>query len=385
MNPRENLFGLLRRTGYAYAPVQLDFCPDQHETFRRRMAAAGTPERGLADYFGACFFPDGHLPAPAPRPRAAPVDWTAFFRGDPVKPGTTFTDWGVGLEPGSAAARHMRHWRHPMAGFDSLEQIRAYPFPDWAEPGSAEADAADAPLFARAESVLAENRVVWAEMPMTVWETAWYLRGMENLFVDMMGESPLAEALFDAVTDRAVVRARRFVRAGAEVLHVGEDIGMQSRPLMAPSLYRTWIKPRLRRIIAAARDEAARAGNAALIVDYHSCGFVEPFIEDLLEVGVDVLNPVQPESMDFARLLARYGDRLSFRGTLGTQTTMPFGTPGDVRAAVERALRLAGPRGGLWCVPTHMLEPEVPWANIEAYVDACRAFDPSATGRERRP
>ena len=78
--------------------------------------------------------------------------------------------------------------------------------------------------------------------------------------------------------------------------------------------------------------------------------------------------------MDFARLHARFGKRLSFNGTLGTQTTMPFGTPEDVRATVRRHLDIAGPRGGLLVCPTHLLEPEVPWENVAAYVCACKEY-----------
>ena len=99
-----------------------------------------------------------------------------------------------------------------------------------------------------------------------------------------------------------------------------------------------------------------------------------PLIGNLIEAGVEILNPVQPECMDFAEIHATYGTRLSFNGTLGTQTTMPFGTPEDVRAVVFRNLEMAGPAGGLLCCPTHLLEPEVPWANIEAYVSACKTF-----------
>jgi uroporphyrinogen decarboxylase len=91
-----------------------------------------------------------------------------------------------------------------------------------------------------------------------------------------------------------------------------------------------------------------------------------------MEAGIDVLNPVQPECMDFAELHATYGEVLSFHGTLGTQTTMPFGTPDEVRAVVRKNLAIAGPKGGLWVAPTHLLEPEVPIANVLAYVDACR-------------
>jgi uroporphyrinogen decarboxylase len=78
--------------------------------------------------------------------------------------------------------------------------------------------------------------------------------------------------------------------------------------------------------------------------------------------------------MDFRMLYERYGDRLSFHGSIGTQTTMPFGTPNDVRREVMSNLSIAGRTGGLFCAPTHLLEPEVPWENIVAYVDACRSY-----------
>ena len=93
-----------------------------------------------------------------------------------------------------------------------------------------------------------------------------------------------------------------------------------------------------------------------------------------MEAGVEVLNPVQPECMDFAEIHAEYGKKLSFWGTVGTQSTMPFGTPDEVKAVVRRNLEIAGEAGGLLCTPTHLLEPEVPWENIEAYVEACREF-----------
>ncbi|MEI8242108.1 MAG: uroporphyrinogen decarboxylase family protein, partial [bacterium] len=172
-------------------------------------------------------------------------------------------------------------------------------------------------------------------------------------------------------TGQAVVRARAYARAGVDILCLGDDVGMQSSLMMQPECYRDWLKPRLARVIAAARAE-----NPQLLVWYHSCGHILPVIDDLIEAGVDILNPIQPESMDFAQVHARWGDRLSLHGTIGTQTTMPFGTPADVRATVHRHLRLAGKRGGLLCAPTHVVEPEVPWENIEAYLAACREFAP---------
>ena len=97
-------------------------------------------------------------------------------------------------------------------------------------------------------------------------------------------------------------------------------------------------------------------------------------VGEMIDAGLDILNPVQPECMEFAELHAKYGDRLSFNGTIGTQRLMPYGTPQQVRDEVRCNLAIAGEKGGLFCCPTHMLEPEVPWANVEAYVDAVQNF-----------
>ena len=141
--------------------------------------------------------------------------------------------------------------------------------------------------------------------------------------------------------------------------------------MMSQDMYRTWLKPRLRKVI-----DAAKSVKPDIIIQYHSCGYVLPLIDDLIEAGIDVLNPVQPECMDVSEVLSKFAGRLSFNGTLGTQTTMPFGTPDEVRATTRRNLELAGKNGGLLCCPTHMLEPEVQWANIETYVNTCRTFCP---------
>ena len=113
------------------------------------------------------------------------------------------------------------------------------------------------------------------------------------------------------------------------------------------------------------------------LLPFLKMGYVEPLRRDLpglIEAGIDVLNPVQPECMDFREIHERYGDRLSFHGTVGTQSVMPFGTPEDVRRTVFENLDIAGPDGGLYVCPTHLLEPEVPVENVIAYIEACRDY-----------
>jgi uroporphyrinogen decarboxylase len=258
----------------------------------------------------------------------------------------------------------MTQMHHPLVRAVSVADLEAYPWPDFEHLDFSYLKPLVAGIHARGLAVF-----LWAEC--TIWETAWYLRRMDNLFVDMATDDPMAVFLMDKIANLACFRAEKFAEAGVDILGLGDDIGMQSTIMMSLGMYRKWIKPRLAQVIA-----AAKAIKPEILISYHSCGYILPFIEDLINVGVDILNPVQPECMDFAEVHAKFGSRLSFNGTLGTQKLMPFGTPEQIKAEVRRNLDRAGPRGGLFCCPTHMLEPEVPWANIEAYVEAVREFQP---------
>lgn len=353
MNKRENLLAMLKKQDYEEVPVDFSLCPLLVETYRRE---TGSPQ-DYWDYFG---LPWRSVAGPAPRD----ANTGRFQRYYPnrLKDGTRVDQWGVAREPGSAEAMHMTHMRHPLANADSVAAIEDYPFPDFdGQDGSAQK--------ASVEAIHAQGLAAVGQMQMTIWETAWAIRGMENLMVDMMTGDDIATRLLDRVTAIAKIRAALYVGAGANILFVGDDIGMQRTAMMSDELYTTWLKPRLREVI-----DAARTINPDVLIFYHSCGMVLPFIPHLIDVGVDVLNPVQPECMDFREVYETYGDRLSFCGTIGTQTTMPHGTPEEVRAAVRRNLDIADGGKGLFVTPTHLLEPDVPWLNVLAYVQACREY-----------
>ncbi len=208
---------------------------------------------------------------------------------------------------------------------------------------------------------------VWQEC--TIWETAWYLRSMENLMTDMTMEDEKAGWLLDQITEKACYRAEIFAKQGADIIGLGDDIGMQESIMMSMEMYQQWLKPRLAKVI-----QTVKSVNPDILISYHSCGYIEPFIPELIEIGVDILNPIQPECMDFEEIHKKYGSQISFNGTIGTQKVMPFGNPEEVIKNVERNLNIAGEKGGLFCCPTHVLEPEVPWENIEAYVKACNEY-----------
>lgn len=346
----ENYLSIARRQGYDWMPADFNMCPSLRDKFRRYVAETGFTVRpftkGIPDLVPKC------------------TDRETFLQyyDHGFKEGTTIDRYGVAHEPGSAAAFHMTKMHYPMGNFDSVEQILAYPLPDYRD---ADPTAQRAAVMQAHESDL----VAIGQMQCTIWERSWYMRGMENLMADMMMEDPMAEVLLDRVTDIAVLRAESFARSGVDAIFLGDDIGMQHTIMMSEELYCTWLKPRLTRVI-----NAARAIKPDILVFYHSCGFVTPMIPHLIEAGIDVLDPVQPECMRFEEIHEQFGDKLSFMGTIGTQTTMPFGTPEEVKREVWRNLDVAGEHGGLFVRPTHLLEPEVPVENVVAYIEACYEY-----------
>ncbi len=152
--------------------------------------------------------------------------------------------------------------------------------------------------------------------------------------------------------------------AGIDVVWIGDDLGIQDSLAFSPDTWRRMIRPPLQRIV-----EAIRSISEDVIIAYHSCGHIEPVTRELADVGIDVLESVQPEANNVHKLKALYGDRLAFWGTMGAQSTFPFGTAQDVRAEVRERIAIMGEGSGLMLAPAHVLEPEVPVENVLAFVD----------------
>ena len=175
----------------------------------------------------------------------------------------------------------------------------------------------------------------------------------------------------DKITDLACFRARKFAAADVDILGLGDDIGMQSDDHDVAGMYRTWLKPRLAKVIAAAKEV-----KPDILVSYHSCGYILPFIGDLDRSRRGYSQSRAARVHGFCRGACEVRRPAFLQRHDRHAELMPFGTPQQIKAEVHRNLQIAGPQGGLFCCPTHMLEPEVPWANIEAYVAALRQFQP---------
>lgn len=351
MNQRENLLALLKREPYEWVPCEFCLCPSLVEEYKKQTNS----DLPYNEYF--------NIPWASVEDIIIPKNDNLYlpYHKD-LKEGATIDIWGVAHEPGSESAKHMTYMRNPLRGIDSLNEIKAYPFPNYKNGDTSKQKAS-------VENIHKKGLASVAYQQVTIWETAWYIRGMEDLMMDMMCDDPIADYILDVVTEQAVFRAQSYAKAGADILYLGDDIGMQRTPMMSLDLYCKWLKPRIKQVI-----DSAKAINPNIIIAYHSCGFITPFIPHLIEVGVDVLNPIQPESMSFKEIYNEFGGKISFHGTIGTQSTMPFGTVKDVKDKVFEHMDIAKKYGGLFPAPTHLLEPEVPWENILAYVEACKEY-----------
>jgi uroporphyrinogen decarboxylase len=195
----------------------------------------------------------------------------------------------------------------------------------------------------------------------TIFETAWALRGYEQFLTDIALDPDLAEKILDIPYQYHLAAATKLAEMGVDMIWTGDDVGAQNSMLISPKMWRRYLKPRMANFIA-----SLKAINSEIKVAYHSDGSIYPIIPDLIEIGLDVLNPIQPASMDPARLKREYGDRLCFWGTIDEQHTLPFGSPEDVRAEVQTRLQTIGQGGGLILGPTHHVQLDTPMENFWA-------------------
>jgi len=198
----------------------------------------------------------------------------------------------------------------------------------------------------------------------TIFETAWALRGLERLLMDFVEAPELADEILDIPCRYHRAAAERLVRMGVDMIWLGDDIAGQSGMLFSPKHWRRFLKPRMAELIA-----TLKAINPGLKVAYHTDGCVYAVIPELIEIGVDVLQPVQPSAMDPVRLKREYGRDLCFWGSVDEEQTLPFGTPGDVRGEVRDRIVTLGAGGGLILGPTHHVPLDTPletfWAMAE--------------------
>ncbi|MBI2939475.1 MAG: hypothetical protein HYY04_03475 [Chloroflexi bacterium] len=254
----------------------------------------------------------------------------------------------------------------PLAEDGSLSAIERHRWPDPDDPGRYRG------LRERARQLHQESDfAVVVNLNCAFFLRCCELRGWENFYVDLVGNVEFAEALMDRYLDIRLAIAERALREVGEYVDIvfvsSDDLGMTDRTILRPDVYRALVKPRQRRTFDffKARTPAKRF--------FHTDGAVYPFLPDFVEMGVEVLNPIQVSARgmgDTKKLKREFGDKLAFWGAIDTHQVLPYGKPADVREEVRRRIGDLAPGGGYVLCSVHNIQPEVPPENVVAMFDA---------------
>jgi len=269
-------------------------------------------------------------------------------------------EWGIGWRRVDYGHGHYTEpVEHPLA---DLEDPEGFEIPDFNDPSR----------YKKARYLVknyGDEYAIVGEMACTLFELSWYLRGYERVLIDLKRNKEFMKAFLRRLKEWARAAGRNFTEAGVDILFLGDDFGMQDRMIISPELFREFFKP-----IYAELFEEFKALKPDIKIAYHSDGNIEPIIPDFIEIGLDILNPVQPRSMDPKKLKKLYGRNLTFWGTMDNQGTIPFGSPEDVIAEVKARLRDVAPGGGLILGPAHNVQSITPVENMLAFYEAVKRY-----------
>ncbi len=283
---------------------------------------------------------------------------------------TTYMDeWGTKYRKPKESGLYYDFERHVFSG-KSIDEIGSHPFPDPAHPSRFEG------LRDKVQKLLIEtDKAIVAYAPTGgVYEHTYWLRGIEETFSDMVDNIELLEVLTEKILEWMLTFWEAYLREIGDlvqVVQIGDDLGGQYGPLFSPKLYRTLFKPKEGRLIELIRK------NTDAKVYFHSCGSIIEFIPDLIEIGVEVLNPVQVQAarMGSAELKREFGKDLCFwGGGADPVAVMSNGTPEDVKREVKRRIEDFNIDGGYVFASIHNIQADVPPENVVAFFEAAIEF-----------
>ena len=209
-------------------------------------------------------------------------------------------------------------------------------------------------------------RIIWVG---DLWERATFMRGMEQILLDVALNPKFVQSLLEHITEYVLETVRILIATGDfEGIAVSDDYGTQHGMLMSPEHWRRLVKPCLSRIYELAK-------NHGLAVFHHSCGNIIPIVGDMIDMGLDILHPIQPEAMDILFLKRQFGNYLTFCGGVPTQTILRSGTPAEVREEVKKLKQQMGKDGGYILEPGITIQADVPIDNIIAMIDEAKLRD----------
>jgi uroporphyrinogen decarboxylase len=276
----------------------------------------------------------------------------------------------VRMEVGSGAhsGAYLEVIDFPLEGAESLDEVRDYdkwPNPDWFDYDCVRDQVAEVRRLGKVAVFVGDRMNRCAQL-----KPAMYVRGIAKILEDLVLNPEIAEYLFRRITAFYLEYTRRILDAagdGIDIFMTGDDFGTQNGLIMSPDMWRRFLRPGFEALVGIAKKHGCK-------VAHHSCGSIKPIIPDMIECGLDILNPVQPDvrDMDHGELKALFGEKLCFHGSISIQRTLPFGSTKEVRDEVLERFRTLAPGGGFIFCTAHNIQVDTPLANIEALIEAYR-------------
>jgi uroporphyrinogen decarboxylase len=271
--------------------------------------------------------------------------------------GYLVNEWGMVFKDTGLYSEFIEY---PLANVETEQDILKYEFPNPFAEGRFDAAKSAVEKFG-------EDYMILGDLETSIFETAWYLVGLEKFLMDLMKGSAYMSPLLDKITMINTRIGEELIRIGAEIIWCGDDFGMQHGMIMDPGTWRKWFKPRIKCMF-----ESLRRVNPEIKIAWHSCGSILPIIPDFIELGLDILNPIQPlaKGMSPEYLKKEYGEDLVFFGGIDVQELLPYKTPQEVKKEVTRRCNILGEDGGYIAAPAHNIQPDTPVENVMAMYEA---------------
>ena len=275
--------------------------------------------------------------------------------------GTITDEWGFRF---ASVSGYSEIVGRPLEGITDVKEVLEYDIPD---PLSENRWQLAREMIGR----YGDNYAVIGFMGQTMFEMCWNLIGFESFLMDFFTEEEYLMALLDRLMEYAVKYSGKLIDLGVDVIFMGDDVGTQNGMLVSPELWRKIMKPRMKKICGSIKNK-----KPDVKIAYHSCGSIFPIIGDLIETGIDILNPIQPlaKDMDLKALKEMYGDRLCFFGGIDVQQSLPHGSAEDIEKEVRDRILSAARGGGFIIAPAHIIQSDTRVENVEAFFNAVKRY-----------
>jgi len=252
----------------------------------------------------------------------------------------------------------------PLGNIDSTEELNEFEFPSADAPGR----------FSSAQYYADEygqNYALIGNIQVTMFEMAWYLLGLEKFLKDLAAKKDYIFTLLDTIKEYKWNCAKKLIDIGVDILWTGDDFGTQNGMLISPDLWREVFKSRYRDLF-----KKIKTKNSDVIIAYHSCGSIRPIIRDLVEIGLEVLHPIQPKAtdMNLLELKKEFGSELAFFGGIDIQELLPYANPSEISAEVKKCIWASGKGGGYMVAPAHNIQPDTPLKNIYSMYESVKKY-----------